>query len=419
MNINKILKEEIELINPSAEVFKNIEKTADKFCVDLRKKLRAKKIKAEVFIGGSLAKATLIKKKKYDVDVFVRFDKKYENKEISKLLGRVLGKARKIHGSRDYYQLIINGIVIEVVPVLKIAKPEQAENITDLSYFHINYIKNKIRKDKRLADEIMLAKTFCYAQDCYGAESYIHGFSGYALELLICYYRSFLRFVKVVADSGKEKIIIDDSKFYKNKNEVLRELNESKLQSPVILIDPTFKDRNALAGLSSETLEKFKKVCRDFLKKPCFGFFEKKNVFEELDKKYGKKLRVVCVKTSKQAGDIAGSKSRKFFGFFCGKLGREFDIKLKEFDYDEVKNIASYYFVLDKKGEEVVRGPGVSDAGNLKRFKKAHPKSFVKNKIAYAKIKHELNFEKFMKFFLKKYGKVVKEMRVKEVKLVE
>ncbi|MBD3252791.1 hypothetical protein GF386_03610, partial [Candidatus Pacearchaeota archaeon] len=54
--------------------------------------------------------------------------------------------------------------------------------MTDLSYFHVNHILKKIKKNKNLSDEIRLAKKFAYSQNCYGAESYIHGFSGYALE---------------------------------------------------------------------------------------------------------------------------------------------------------------------------------------------------------------------------------------------
>lgn len=47
-------------------------------------------------------------------------------------------------------------------------------------------------------DEIKIAKAFCHATGCYGAESYIKGFSGYALELLIYHYKSFQSFVKAM-----------------------------------------------------------------------------------------------------------------------------------------------------------------------------------------------------------------------------
>jgi len=439
-NINQILKQELEEIKPSMDTLKEIKKTANDFCDHLQKKLRKKKISAEVFIGGSLAKSTLTRKKKYDVDVFVRFNSKYKDDEISKILGRVIGKnARKIHGSRDYYQLIVHGIIFELIPVIKISKQEDARNITDLSYFHVHYINKKLnlfKKDlrakhknrtKSLADEILLAKTFCHAQNCYGAESYIRGFSGYALELLICYYKSFSKFVKEISSISyqnkrrgkiREQTIIDPEKLYKNKQEILMELNEAKLQSPIILIDPTFKQRNALAGLSQQTLDKFKENCKKFLKNPGNEFFEEKDMKNELEKKYKGKLNTLVVKTSKQAGDIAGTKSKRFSEFFVLRLEKEFNIKVKEFDYDEKKNIAYFYFVVDKKKDEVIRGPPVTAVHNLTRFKKAHSKAFIKNHFAYIKIKHVLSLEQWFKLFLKKDKKIIKQMCVKKVGLI-
>ena len=52
-------------------------------------------------------------------------------------------------------------------------------------------------------------------------------------------------------------------------------LNESKLQSPIVFVDPTFKERNALAALSRETFEKFKKASKVFLRAPSKRYFEK------------------------------------------------------------------------------------------------------------------------------------------------
>jgi len=196
------------------------------------------------------------------------------------------------------------------------------------------YVGKKIKKNKGLADEIILAKSFCHAQNCYGAESYIHGFSGYALELLIIHYSSFKKFLEnVIKDKSKDRIIIDDSKFYKGKK-VLQELNESKLNSPIILIDPTYKERNALAGLNNETFTKFKGISKKFIAKPNQSFFEMKNVDEEMKNKYKDKLKIISVKTNKQVGDIAGTKSKKFFDFFIYRLNKEFVVGLAEFDYD-------------------------------------------------------------------------------------
>jgi tRNA CCA-adding enzyme len=419
-NIKQILKDEIEIIRPDWSMINKIKKISGDFCSDLSKKLKKNKINADVFIGGSLAKNTLIKKQKYDVDIFVRFDEKYDSENISKILGKLLDNgAKKIHGSRDYYQIEKEGILLEIVPVLKIKNPLQAKNITDLSYFHVNYILNKISRKKILADEIKLTKTFAHAQGCYGAEGYINGFSGYSLELLICHYGGFLKFIKEISKSKKEKIIIDDSKFYKRKQDVLVELNESKIQSPIILIDPTFKERNALAGLNEKCFLKFKKACQDFLRNPNPRSFIEKDIEEELKTKYKDKLRIIGVKTNKQKGDISGTKSKKFFYFFVSRLEKEFMVRIKEFNYNDNSNIAFFYFVLNKKENEIKKGPKITDIHNLTKFKKVHPGSFIKGGFSYAKIKHVLSFEKFVNNFLKKEKSIMNQMSIDKIKLIK
>jgi tRNA nucleotidyltransferase (CCA-adding enzyme) len=419
MNIKQILSEQVKMISLDKKTLMKIMKVSENFVSYLKKMLKDRKISAEVFIGGSLAKDTLVKKEKYDIDIFVRFERKYGDKKISGILGEVLGeKAKKIHGSRDYYSMLIDDITFEVIPVLKINKSEQALNITDLSYFHVSYVLEKIRKNKNLSDEIKLAKAFVHAQNCYGAESYVHGFSGYAIELLICHYGSFLKFVMEIAGSdSRKKIVIDDKKFYKGSADIIIELNESKLQSPIILIDPTYHERNALASLRQSTFEKFKESCKEFLANPSSDFFERKNIFKELNAEH-KNLRVLSVKTTKQEGDIAGTKSRKFFEFFSSRLSREFSVRKGEFDYDEKKNSADFYFVLGKKKDEAIRGPSITDTENITRFKKAHPDAFIRKQFAYAKKTHNLTFERFLEVFLKKEKKVLQDMSIKEMKLI-
>ncbi len=410
--IKEVLKKERELIKLEEKEKEKINKETEKFVRELEKEIKNKKIKADVFIGGSLAKDTLIKKDKYDIDIFVRFDESYDDKKISDILGKILKKAKRIPGSRNYFQIEKDKIIFEVIPVLKINKPEEAKNITDLSYFHVNYIKNKIKKNKKLADEIKLAKSFCYAQNCYGAESYIKGFSGYALELLVSYYGSFLKFIKAVKD--KKQVIIDPSKFYKNKKEVMLELNEAKLQSPIIFIDPTFRERNALAALSYETFKKFQEACKDFLKNPSLKFFKKQELEKQLRKKH-KNLIIVMAKTNRQKGDIAGSKLKKFYEFLCCKAKKYFEIKVKEFEYIENKNIGKIYLSLKKRKKIILSGPPITAVEHLARFKKKHENCFIRNKRAYATEK-EISFNEFLKRLRKE--EAIKEMGITNIKLI-
>ncbi len=423
--INSVLEEVLEKVKPQEKELTGIENLLEDFLEKFQKKIKVLKIDAEIFVGGSFAKNTMINKNKYDVDVFVRFDKKYKE-EISNLTLKILKsmKLKKIliiHGSRDYFQININpNFFLEIIPVKKIKIPKKAENITDLSYSHVKYINKKI-KSKKVLDEIRLAKAFCYANNCYGAESYIRGFSGYGLELLVYHYGSFLKFIKAVVKI-KTQEIIDIEKHFKNKQRVLMDLNNSKLKSPIILIDPTYKQRNALAGLSQETFENFQKVCVDFLKSPSAKKFEIKKINLEKIKANAKRNKnefiLIEVSTNKQEGDIAGSKLLKFYKHLSWEIERFFEIKKSGFNYNKKKS-ARYFFVVKSKKEILFKGPSEKDLKNVKRFKKEHKNIFIKSKRIYAKEKIRFNVKKFIESWKKKNKKKIKEMSIKGLEILD
>tara|TARA_Y100000310_G_scaffold197376_3_gene197479 strand:+ start:1004 stop:2278 length:1275 start_codon:yes stop_codon:yes gene_type:complete len=421
--INQILEEVSKKVKLSENDLKEIEISLKEFFKKLDKKIKSSKLDVEVFIGGSFAKKSMINKKMYDVDIYIRFHKRYEN--ISELTKKLLSNfnATLIHGSRDYFRIKISSkIIFEIIPVIKIKKPEEAKNITDLSYFHVNYIKKKL-KIKRITDEILIAKTFCHANQCYGAESYINGFSGYALELLIYHYGSFLKFIKAVSKIKDKdaKIVIDTEKHFKNKQEILMNLNNSKLQSPIIFIDPTYKQRNVLAALSHETFEKFKRTCKEFLKNPNMKFFEERKIDLEKIKKNakltGKELILIELKTNKQKGDIAGSKLLKFYNHLRNEISKYFEIKKLGFEYNDEK-FAKCFFVVRRKKEILSKGPKTNDKKNLNRFKKKHKSSFVKSGRIYAKKKINFSVNDFIKAWKMKNKKLMKEMSMVELKII-
>lgn len=408
--VNEILNSELKEVKPSEKEIEKINKETNEIIEKLEKSIKKKRIIAQVFIGGSLAKNTIIKKDRYDIDIFVRFDKKYEDNKISDLLSELLKKSRlkaeRIHGSRDYFRLKRKNL-FEIIPTCKIKKPEEAKNVTDLSYFHVSYVLNCIKKNKKLADEIILSKAFCYCQKCYGAESYIKGFSGYALELLICYYKSFMNFIKAIAKFKQgEQIVIDAGKFYKNKQEILLNLNEAKISSPIVFVDPTFKERNALAALSKETFLRFQESCIKFLKKPGRKFFEIQKINE-------KKFNLILeARTNKQEGDIAGSKLLKFFNFVSRNIDKYFLIKNKDFEYDGKKK-AKYYFNMKKRKEIIYSGPVINKIENLLAFKQAHKNVFIKQGKSYAREKVNINIKKLIILIDKR---VMRDMGIIEIR---
>ena len=423
--IELILKEALEDITPSEEESSLIKVSLKKFLEKIKKRLRELKVDAEIFVGGSYAKNTLIKRDKYDIDIFLRFDKKHKEtmQDLTEKILEDFDRTSKIHGSRDYFNTEINSkIFFEIVPVLKVKSPEFAENTTDLSYLHVKYINKKI-KSSRLLDEIKIAKAFCYANNCYGAESYIKGFSGYGLELLVCYYGSFRKFIDTIIKSKEnQKIIIDIEKCHKNKSEVLMNLNSSKLQSPIILIDPTYKQRNVLAALSEETFQKFKKECVSFLKNPSINAFRQKKLdFESKTKSAGKRdYETVLLKiyTNKPEGDVAGSKLLKFYDHFQNEIKKFFELKDKGFEYGGKKS-ARFFLNVKNKKEVIIRGPYKKDKKNLEEFKKKHKKIFEKSGKVYSKKKIDFNLKEFIKSWKEKNKGKMKDMHIERLEIIK
>ncbi|MDD5012578.1 MAG: nucleotidyltransferase domain-containing protein [Candidatus Nanoarchaeia archaeon] len=425
-SINQILKEVLTKIDPLKEELNSIDKIVRGFIAELERKIKTARIDAEVFVGGSFAKRTMIKKGVYDVDIFVRFNEKYRGENISGIVEKLVkgikkSKISRVHGSRDYFKVEPENqnFFMEIIPVIKVKNPKEAENITDLSYFHVNYVRRKLKTEKIL-DEIRIAKAFCHANKCYGAESYISGFSGYALELLIIHYKNFLNFVKAITKM-KEKEIIDIEKLYRNKYELNMNMNSAKMTSPIVIIDPTFKERNALAALSRETFENSREVCRKFLKNPSAEMFELKEMDFEKEKKKAQKNNfefiLLGAETSKQEGDVAGSKLVKFYRHFTDELGEFYEIKNKGFEYNGKKE-AKYFFAVRKRKEIIISGPETRDRkDNIKKFRMRHKNVFEKNGRFYAREKVDKKIREFVKDWMNENSQKILEMSISELKI--
>ena len=381
----------------------------------------------DVVIGGSYAKRTLVTSPIYDIDVFIRY--RGDIAELTQALFPALREIcmqhrfplERVHGSRDYFRIVYSpSVVFEIIPVTSIKKPSEATNVTDLSYAHIGYIRKELRKNKKLIHEIGLAKRFCKAQQVYGAESYVGGFSGYALECLIIVYGSFLKMVKRLV-STKEQIILDPAKHYKHKREITLSLNESKLRSPIVLVDPTWKERNVLAALSSETFAKFQKSAREFLKRPTPSFFIAKPITEADFIARARKLRteLVCLmlETPKQPGDIAGTKLKKFADVISRHVSPHFVVADRAFIYTGGHTARAYYFV--KPGKiRLHRGPPLSMKEHAHRFKREHRNAIVKRGVMYAPLPRPASAREYLIHFLQRYEKMVREMDVISAKVV-
>jgi tRNA nucleotidyltransferase (CCA-adding enzyme) len=422
LEIDKIVKKIVQKHQLSKEEISNIDKEIENFKKEILKIFKKKKISADFFVGGSYAKGTLFKKEKYDIDIYFRFEENHNEEELSSLTEDILKNFEnisKVKGSRDYFQLKINSkLYFEIVPVRKVKTPKEAKNITDLSYSHVNYFKKKATK--KILEEAIATKIFCQAKNCYGAKSYIKGFSGYALELLILKYGSFEKFLKEISKIS-EKLIIDLEKQHKDKKTILLDLNEAKISSPIILIDPTDKYRNVVAALSEKTLEKFKLAAKKFLKSPKIEEFEKEPTdlqkVKEMAERKGEECLFLEAKTNKPEGSVAGSKLLKFSEHLSKELSEFFLIKKKGFDYNG-KQSARFFVSGKKKKEKIYFGPKLEDEKNVSLFKNKHRGIYVSGGRLFAKERITGNIKEFFINWVKNNKKRIKEMYITGLKIL-
>ena len=148
--MDKVLKEVLENISPTKEEKKHTENVLSTFV----KKLQKLKIPETTIVpGGSASKDTWLAGG-HDADIFFAFKYstyKDKNQKLSDILELQLKKharnCKRLHGSRDYFQVIEEGFVFEIVPILKISKASQALNITDVSILHTKWVlKNSTKK---------------------------------------------------------------------------------------------------------------------------------------------------------------------------------------------------------------------------------------------------------------------------------
>ena len=355
-------------------------------------------------LGGSYAKDTWLPGNR-DIDVFVKFNySKFVDKDISLHLFNILKKKFKkieiVHGSRDYFHILVNGLLFEVVPVLDIRNASKAKNVMDVSPLHVNYVK----KHLRYKDDVRKLKALLKANHLYGAESYIMGFSGYVCELLVSYYGSFAKLIK--SRWGESKFL-DVTKHYSSSSIALKSLNKSKL-GVFVLIDPVQPDRNVAAAVSASKFKGFAKLLNEF--DGSSDWF----VLKEVDVSKLKGYIVLDVVPLECKNDISLSKMRALLE----RIVREFSysgFKVKDYDWDN----SHYWFKVSKLNKTYKHnGPLVSMKEHSKAFRLKYGR---KVKVSRGRCYVQLNRKfvdprKFLKSLIKQKFVLEKVKRINIVK---
>ncbi|HEC89653.1 MAG TPA: CCA tRNA nucleotidyltransferase, partial [Thermoplasmatales archaeon] len=163
-----------------------------------------------------------------------------------------------------------------IVPCYRIEDASQRKSAVDRTPLHTRFIKSNLKEYQK--QEVRLLKQFLRGIGCYGAEAEIQGFSGYLCELLIIKYDNFRTLLSKVKNWRYGETI----KFYDNAI--------PSFDTPLIVIDPVDKDRNAAAAVSKEKFDLFTIAAREYLEKPRVTFFFPNPVIPWSLKEIGEKM---------------------------------------------------------------------------------------------------------------------------------
>ncbi|MGC8812336.1 MAG: CCA tRNA nucleotidyltransferase [Candidatus Aenigmatarchaeota archaeon] len=274
----KVLKEVLEKIKPKKEEEKRLKSLAQRVLKVADEE--AKKYNAKAMLAGSITRDTWLPEK-MEFDVFILFSPSLKEKELEKfglevgknVIEKMKGEYTIEYAQHPYVSGKIKGISVDVVPCYEVESPEKIKSAVDRTPFHVKFIEKNLTK--AMADEVRLLKKFCEANEIYGADAKTEGFSGYVCELLIIKYKNFLNLMKKAVNWKPGEII--QVKNYYSKDDYPKLIKKFKDQA-LILIDPTDKNRNTCAALSSQNFFKFKKMAREFLENPREDVFFKRKI---------------------------------------------------------------------------------------------------------------------------------------------
>ncbi|MCL4315027.1 MAG: CCA tRNA nucleotidyltransferase [Candidatus Thermoplasmatota archaeon] len=216
-------------------------------------------IDARPVLVGSVAKGTNLKGS--DIDIFIAFSRKYNEKEIENYglrIGRsVLDPAMERFAEHPYVYGYVDGIKVDIVPCFDIMPGETKISSVDRTLLHTDYVNMNL--DNTGKNEVRKLKVFFRSAGIYGSDVVTSGFSGYICELLILNFGSFDETVTYFSTLKGRLLIPPDS-------------GRKFPDATAVVIDPTDNNRNAGAAISAEALSRAKIASKLYLEEgmECF-----------------------------------------------------------------------------------------------------------------------------------------------------
>ncbi|MDO5810824.1 MAG: CCA tRNA nucleotidyltransferase [Methanobrevibacter sp.] len=255
MDYESILKD----IKPTTDEKEHIDSVSSSVMSFLQGECDDNDIPARVALVGSVAKNTALKGKS-DIDIFIAFPLETDKKKLKKTGLDLAHKCCDEFGSdpehhfasHPYVTTHIEDCEVDIVPCYAIENGDQLKSAVDRTILHTRYVKAHLTREQE--DEVLLLKRFMAMTGTYGSEFKVGGFAGYLCELLIIHYGSFEDTLKNAIDwKYGETIDIEDYGTAKN------------FRDPLVVIDPTDRNRNVGAALRLNKMAEFIQSARNYL----------------------------------------------------------------------------------------------------------------------------------------------------------
>lgn len=296
---------------PSDAERKKLRSISDEACAFVEDYCRRKDISADSILVGSVAKGTNLSGA--DIDLFIRFDRKYARKEME-AIGLEIGHQYLRNGYEKYAEHpyvtgYVDDVKLDIVPCYRILPGQKKVSSVDRTPLHTEFVKSNL-EEKQLR-EVLLLKVFAKSIGVYGSEVMTSGFSGYICEILVITYGSFENVLETFSRWQGRFILGDPEK-------------TKSFREPVVIIDPVDDDRNAAAAISLENLSRMKIASKIFLKGKSGDFLN----LERPSRKYSKvdrgtKLRIFSVPKPNLIDDVVYPQAVRLKNSIWSVLERE------------------------------------------------------------------------------------------------
>ncbi|MDU9376002.1 hypothetical protein McpSp1_05880 [Methanocorpusculaceae archaeon Sp1] len=324
---------------------------------------------------GSVARGTWVRGDK-DIDIFMLFPPEISREELQEkglaaayaVVEKFSGTAEEKYAEHPYLNAVIEGFDVDLVPCYHVSSTAEMQCAVDRTPFHTRYLLPKIGN---LREDVLLLKQFAKGGGVYGSDHMTGGFSGYLCELLVLAYGGFSEFMQAASEFRYGEVV-DIEKYYAD-----TKIARGKFSEPLIVIDPTDKDRNVAAALTPTRFAEFMELARDYCASPSPQYFVADpptqmgmNEFAATLQKRGTAMLAVRMKTPPYVADTVVPQLRKTMESMKAMLvAEDFQIHRAEVSMGAENSLILFELLIARLPEIVVRsGPPVWNHENADRF---------------------------------------------------